>query len=210
MVDAPGMKTALCLVCLFAFATALAGAEVDVGRETSGELFLRWTQTFEGGGEVDRGPTLEVYEDGTVVAVFPAYMKRAGRRSMRLSPVERKGLRRLVAGARVDEFDAGRVGDECAAQEAERRAGASDPDLYEVHDAATTRIEVAIHGSTAVRGGAGSLPVRRRVKAAWYALGATARRHPSVASIQRLDHLEQAMKKLLRDPRLKPRAEPVQ
>lgn len=202
-VEPAHMRVAIAAVCPIVLFAALAFADVDTGYAPSADLVLRWTQTFGGGREVDRGPTVEVYDHGTVVVHFPPYMKRAGTYAMTLEPAEWQRLRRAIDDADVAGFDAERVADECEEEEVAARAAGTVPDLYEVHDAATSRLEVVVRTPRAVRGkGVGTVPVRSTVEASWYALGATAERHPGVAALRHLDRVEREMKTLLRDPRL--------
>lgn len=226
MVDQRDMRVAIVLASVLVLSAEGAAADPSVGSASGSPMAssassqggdapaspvrVRWAQTFGGGAEVDRGPTVEVYEDRTVIAHFPSYMKRAGTHTMRLAPSEWESLLAVVDRAQLEAFDAARVERLCEEDEIAQRARSLSevPDLYAVHDGATTRLEVAVRESHAVRGRrAIGVPSRGRVRVAWYALAATAARHPEVQAVQGLADVERAMKALLDHPALARREE---
>lgn len=207
MAEPPDMRVAFVLVLAsWLGLVSPAGVGASSGYARQSERLVRWTQTFGGGGDVDRGPTVDVYVDRTVVATFPRYMRRAGVHSMRLDTGEWRALMETVGAAGVADFDPDRARTECAVSARSARAAGATPDFVGIHDAATTHLEVRPSAALAIRSRrATGLAGRGAAEASWYALAATAARHPDVSSLQGLAGLERAMKNLLADPRMRRR-----
>src|SRR4029079_9370984 len=122
-------------------------------------------------------PSLEVHDDGTVVVHYPPYMKKAGTWTMRLAPGQLDPLLQSIAGGGALDFDpaiarAEQQAAETIAQTA-RRGDADSPDVVEVHDAATTRLEVDVQRVAPSRA-AGRVGVKKTIE--WYGLAADAAR----------------------------------
>lgn len=175
--------------------------------EPSGDLLLRWSHQWSGRGEVDRGPTVEVFVDGAVVVDYPIYMKRAGRWAMRLSRRALDDLIDTVLAAGVMEFDERRVRERARAVTSQAGPGGRS-ELFDVFDAATTKLEVTLPRARAVRSRRVSgVPSAVSKSISWYALAATAARYPELVEIRDLARVERAMKALLRSPALERVAE---
>ncbi|MBM4270433.1 MAG: hypothetical protein FJ144_28145 [Deltaproteobacteria bacterium] len=196
------------LAALSASLVLLAAVPRDVRADVprgSGGVLVRWTQLLGGDGDVDRGPSIEVYGDGTVLAHYPRYMKRAGTWSMRLTKAELEALVQSVANADVVAFDpsVARAEKERAVNAA-RVAGASKDGarrVFAVHDAATTRLELHLErAERTVPSGRSQAAVAKTIE--WPALASDAARYPQASTIQGLASAERALTSLLERPEL--------
>jgi hypothetical protein len=154
-------------------------------------------------GDVDRGPTLQVYGDGRMVAHYPRYMKRAGDYEQRLTPGELDQLLGSLAGKGLLELDvaATRAATRASAAAAHQRARAANAPLtvFEAADAATTVIEVSIDRYRA--GTPGAREVRNLTKRiTWAGLRSDAQNHPDVPAVRDLAAAEQELRALRERP----------
>ena len=166
-------------------------------REAADSVVLRYSEHLSALAGADSGRSVVVYGDGRVVVHYPALMKRAGDYTLRLSRVEmRELLERVVARDFVDLDE----GEARRPLESPARAGA---ELFAVHDAATSTIEVNLETYRP----AGSRGVERRnVKreVRYYGLRAYARRYPENASLQKLAAVQSELMGFLERDDLEP------
>lgn len=166
------------------------------------EPVLRWRHEFGSVGGVDRGPTVDVYRDGTVRVLYPPYMKRSGTYEMRLRSEELDKLVDSIRNTTVADFQPDGVLARCRRAEARRptRAAGDAPDVVGVFDAATTRLEY--------RAAARQVGIRRTVpptvarSVSWYALASSAKQFPTIRELQDLAAVERQMKALSDHPTL--------
>jgi len=154
-------------------------------------------------GDLDRGPTLQVYGDGRMVTHYPHYMKRAGDYEQRLAPREVDQLLRSLADKGLLDFDTGatRNAARAATTAARQRALAANAPIsvFEAVDASTTVIEVSVDR---YRGGTPGAPEVRGLskRIAWTGLRGDAQQHPDVPALRDLAAAEQELRALRERP----------
>lgn len=154
-------------------------------------------------GDADRGPTLTVYGDGRMIAHYPRYMKRAGDYERHLTASELDALLASLAAKGVLEFDPPTVRSAArasrAAAHARARAANAPVELFEVSDASTTVIEVAVQRYRPATPGAREAgPLAKRV--AWTGLRTDAQRHPDIPALRDLAAAAQELRTLREHP----------
>jgi hypothetical protein len=175
---------ALCWLMLGAFAgLARAQAPGDITTafsQRADDVVLTLTE-HPGELAVNDALTVQVFGDGRVEVHRPAYMKRAGDRSLKLS---RDELQRLVARVARGVVEADH--DIIAAEKQRRSKGR----LWQVSDGARTTLEVSLQHYHRT-GGPVLAPARRGIT--WRALAADARQFGDIPSLQGLAAARQAL-----------------
>ena len=170
---------------------------VTAGRfATAGPLdtvVVHYAETLGEIAEADRGPSLTIHQDGTVVAHYPAYMRRAGDYRGRLSPGALDALVGRLVARGVFDFDVTAVRNERTAELGRRRAAAlrrgASPPLYVETDPSVTAITLRIDG------------LERTVT--WQGLRGDARRFPGIAALQGLHAAEDELRSLMESGELR-------
>ncbi len=167
-------------------------------------LVLAFSEVLGELAEADPGPTLRLYGDGRLAVHYPAYMRRAGEYSGRLSPNEMHDLMASLIGKKLVEFDTGKVRGRVRAAAAARRRGAADargePVLFATSD--PSRIEITLNLDRYRPAGSG--PELRHVarRISWRGLRADAGRYPEIAELQDLAAAHRELIALMERPDL--------
>jgi hypothetical protein len=180
-----------------------SGAPVIAASRRADVVVVTYRELLGEIGDADRGPTLQIYGDGRVVAHYPAYLRSAGDYEQQLAPGELDLLLGALADAGVLDFDAGAVRSAkrrsvAAAHERARAAGAPVT-VFEAADAATTVIEVNLER---YRGAAPGAPEVRGLakRVVWNGVRPDAEHHSDVAALQGLAAAEQELRALRERP----------
>jgi len=188
----------------YAAAAPLAGGAPTIERSHSADVVVvSYREVLSEIADADRGPLLQIYGDGRMVAHYPHYMKRAGDYEQRLTSAELDQLLRSLAGKGVLDFDATatRTATRASTAAARERARAANAPVtvFEAVDASTTVIEVAVDRYQS--GAPGAREVRNLAKRiAWTGLRADAQHHPDVAAIRDLASAEDELRALRERP----------
>lgn len=171
------------LSLVFGGRSAAAQGIVEYSRDP-GTVVVSFTEILGEIGEVDRGPSLQIYGDGYALVHYPSYMRRAGDYALQLSQQEVDRLLRSLIGNKVLEFD------EEETRRSKRQAAAEaqgdlQSTLFAVTDASTTVIEVRLDRYQPA-GEAGQEILNVDKKITWYGLRSDARRYPNIEAIQNL------------------------
>jgi hypothetical protein len=201
---AMGVLAALLAASTPAFAAPLAGASPTIEHSRSADVVVvTYREVLSEIADADRGPLLQIYGDGRMVAHYPHYMKRAGDYEQRLTGAELDQLLQSLAGKGVLDFDAtaARAATRASMAAARQRALAANAPVtvFEAVDASTTVIEVAVDRYRSATPGAREVQnLSKRVQ--WTGLSADAQHHPDVAALRDLAAAENELRALRERP----------
>ena len=141
-------------------------------------------------------PLLSIYANGTAIAVFPAYMKKAGRHTYQLSTEELQTLKTLMSKAGIQQFDQQLVQD-LIQDNAE--TGLPAPRLSYVSDSTVTVVNINIDQGTAdtLNTGDGEILEPLSQAISFENVTDTARNHPDIQPLTDLQRLEAALQAIL-------------
>ncbi len=155
--------------------TTAAHAQIQYSRSAE-NVVIRFQEVLGEFADGDRGPSIEIYGDGTARVHYPVFMKRAGDYTTQLDAADMDRLIAIVAGGGLLNFDATAV-THAKARAANARAATAArtdqrPTRHIVLDASTTIVELDLGG------------VHRTIR--WSGLRSDARHYPGVSEIQGL------------------------
>lgn len=140
-------------------------------------------------------PLLTVYSDGSMKAVFPVYMKRAGTYQGQLSDEQLQALKSLISAPEIVGYSAKKLSEEIALREAQQeQIEGKGKTYFAVMDSTTTIIEL----STAPSGSSNETIGKSATKKIEQKdLSVTAKQHPDIPMLQKTQKLRIMLQNIL-------------